>query len=134
MMKIEYRPPTVSEYSRLRELAGWSKAEEESIERALKNSLFCAVAIEDNKAVGFGRIIGDNELYFYVQDLIVHPDYRAKGVGKALMRELMNYINTNAEPGAFVGLMAAKGLENYYEAFGFKARDKAAPGMYLIIK
>jgi predicted N-acetyltransferase YhbS len=73
-------------------------------------------------------------LYFYVQDLIVHTDYRAKGVGKALMGELMNYINTNAAPGAFVGLMAAKGLENYYESFGFKARDKAAPGMYLIIK
>ncbi len=36
-------------------------------------------------------------------------------------------------PGAFVGLMAAKGLEKYYEQFGFKARDKDAPGMYQVI-
>lgn len=50
------------------------------------------------------------------------------------MRELMNYLTAHAGPGAFVGLMAAKGLEKYYEAFGFKARDTAAPGMYQIIK
>ena len=50
------------------------------------------------------------------------------------MKELMSYITGNAKSGAFVGLMAAKGLETYYEQFGFKARDKDAPGMYQVIK
>jgi hypothetical protein len=30
--------------------------------------------------------------------------------------------------------MAAKGLEGYYEPFGFTARDEDAPGMYQIIE
>ena len=50
------------------------------------------------------------------------------------MKELMGFVTTNARSGAFVGLMAAKGLEKHYEPFGFKARDKDAPGMYQIIK
>jgi ribosomal protein S18 acetylase RimI-like enzyme len=85
-------------------------------------------------AVGLGRVIGDGGLYFYIQDLMVHPDFQNKGLGKSLMKELMAYITANAKPGAFVGLMAAKGLEKYYDSFGFKARDKDAPGMYQVIR
>jgi ribosomal protein S18 acetylase RimI-like enzyme len=132
--EIEYRSPTVSEYTTLRDLAGWWKVEDESVESALKNSLFSVVAIKDNIILGFGRIIGDGGLYFYIQDLIVDPKYRNKGIGKALMRELMNFIDANARSGAVVGLMAAKGLEKYYESFGFQARDSDAPGMYKIIR
>ena len=50
------------------------------------------------------------------------------------MKEVMGYIMANTKSGAFVGLMAAKGLEEYYKQFGFKARDEDAPGMYRVIK
>ena len=54
--------------------------------------------------------------------------------GNATGKAFENALFSVAKSGAFVGLMAAKGLEKYYEQFGFKARDKDAPGMYLIIK
>ena len=133
-MKIEYRSPTVSEYRKLRGLVGWWKTDENAIGLALKNSLFSVVAVEHYTVIGFGRVIGDRGLYFYIQDLIIHPDFQAKGLGKSLMKELMGYITSNAKSGAFVGIMAAKGLEKYYERFGFKARDEDAPGMYQVIK
>jgi len=133
-MQLEYRLPNVTEYKRLRDSVGWCKICEVSTEKALKNSLFSVVAIENGTVIGFGRIIGDGGLYYYIQDLIIHPEFQSKGLGKALMTELMNYINSNAKTGAFVGLMAAKGLEKYYEQFGFKARDEDAPGMYQVIK
>ena len=133
-VKIEYRSPTVSEYKKLRGLVGWWETDENATEMALKNSLFSVVAVEDGAAIGFGRIIGDGGLYFYIQDLIIHPEFQNKGFGKSLMKELMDYITSNAKSGAFVGLMAAKGLEKYYEPFGFKARDEGAPGMYQIVK
>jgi ribosomal protein S18 acetylase RimI-like enzyme len=133
-MRIERRSLTASEYTKLRNLVGWWKTDGNAIEVALKNSLFSIVAIDHSNVVGFGRIVGDGGLYFYIQDLMVHPEFQNKGLGKTLMKELMNYINTNAKSGAFVGLMAAKGLEKYYESFGFKARDTNAPGMYQIIK
>ena len=133
-MPIEYRSPTITEYMRLRNLVGWWEVDENATGSALENSLFSIVAIEHGTAIGFGRIIGDGGLYFYIQDLIVHPEFQAKGLGKLLMKELMSYITTRAKSGAFVGLMAAKGLEKYYEQFGFRARDKDAPGMYQVIK
>ena len=133
-MPIEYRSPTVTEYIRLRNLVGWWETDENATGKALENSLFSVVVIEHGTVIGFGRIIGDGGLYFYIQDLIVHPEFQAKGLGKILMKELMSYITAKTKSGAFVGLMAAKGLEKYYEQFGFKARDKDAPGMCLIIK
>ena len=133
-MEIEYRSPTVREYAELRALVGWWEVDESAIEAGLKSSLFSVTAVKDGRLAAFGRIVGDGGLYFYLQDLIVHPDFQGRGLGKRLMRELMDYINANAKSGAFVALMAAKGLEGYYEAFGFKARDPKAPGMYLIIK
>jgi len=133
-MLIEYRSPTVTEYMRLRNLVGWWETDENATGKALENSLFSVVAIENSTVIGFGRIIGDEGLYYYIQDLIVHPEFQAKGLGKLLMKELMSYITANAKSGAFVGLMAAKGLEKYYEQFGFKAREKNAPGMYQVIK
>ena len=133
-MKIEYRSSTVSEYRKLRGLVGWWETDENATYMALKNSLFSVVAVEHGTVIGFGRVIGDGGLYFYIQDLIVHPEFQNKGFGRSLMKELMVYITANAKSGAFVGLMAAKGLEKYYEPFGFKSRDEDAPGMYQIIK
>ena len=126
-MIIEKRNPSISEYLNLRNEVEWWDVEKDSTEKALRNSLYSVVAIENDKVIGVGRIIGDGGLYFYIQDLIVHPDYQNKGLGKRLMRELMNYIDENAKHGAFVGLMSAKGSEKFYELFGFKAREADAP-------
>lgn len=133
-VKIEYRSPTLSEYKKLRGLVGWRETDENATDMALTNSLFSAVAVERETVIGFGRVVGDGGLYFYIQDLIIHPEFQNKGFGKSLMKVLMSYIKAIAKSGAFVGLMAAKGLEKYYESFGFEARDEDAPGMYQIIK
>ncbi len=133
-MRIEYRSPTLSEYTKLRVSVGWRKTEDKATETDLKNSLFSLVAFDNGDVVGIGRIIGDGGLYFYIQDLIVHPEYQNKGLGKTLINELLHYIKTNAKRGAFVCLMAAKGYKKYYEQFGYMARDADAPGMYQIIK
>ncbi len=133
-MRFEHRIPTISEYKEMRASVGWWKTDEEVTTVALSNSLFSVVAMENSNIVGIGRIIGDGGIYFYIQDLIVRPEFQGSGVGKALMHELMFYIKTNAKSGAFVGVMAAKGLESYYKSFGFKARAQDAPGMFQLIK
>ena len=133
-MQIEYRLPTVTEYKRLRDLAGWWETDENATGLALKNSLFSVVAVEDDMVIGVGRIIGDGGLYFYLQDLIIDPKFQKKGLGKTLVKGLMGYITAHAKPGAFIGLTAAKGLKGYYERFGFKACEPDAPGMFQVIK
>jgi len=133
-MKLEHRSPTISEYKTLREAVGWWDVAEAAAEAALGNALFSVVAIEKGELVGLGRVVGDGGLYFYIQDLIIDPEFQEKGFGKQVMGALMAFIRTKAKSGAFIGLMAAKGLEGYYEPFGFKARDEDAPGMYQIIE
>lgn len=133
-MRIEQKTPTVAEYRTLRDSVGWRKTDKNATEVALSNSLFSVVAIENDKIVGLGRIVGDGGIYFYIQDLIVHPEFQSKGLGKRLMGELRSYLRANVKSGAFVGLMAAKGLEKYYESFGFKARNEDTPGMYRVIE
>jgi ribosomal protein S18 acetylase RimI-like enzyme len=132
-MNIEYRTPTVDEYLELRKTANWWDVNRIATENALKTSIFSVVAVENKTVIGFGRIVGDGGLYFYIQDLIVRPEYQNKGVGKSLMSKLMTFIKDNVEPGAFVGLTAAQGVAKYYEAFGFKTRDTTAPGMFQVI-
>ena len=131
---IVKRLPTVSEYLRLRKSVGWWDVKNETTEKALNYSLHSVIAIDNDKVVGVARIIGDGGLYFYIQDLIVHPGYQNNGIGKRLMKELMDYIDEHATDGAFIGLMSAKGYDKFYESFVFKARDVNAPGMFRVIK
>ncbi|SCY15950.1 GNAT family N-acetyltransferase [Desulfoluna spongiiphila] len=132
-MEIKHRLPSIEEYQKLRNVVGWWDTDANATKVALNNSLFSVVAIEGETVVGIGRIAGDGGLYFYIQDVIVHPDYQSKGIGKALMKELMTYIKKTAKPGSYIALMSAKGLEKYYEAFGFEARNDDAPGVFQIV-
>ena len=133
-MEIEKRKITTAEYTRMRALVGWRQIDTEAAQIALKNSLFSVVALENNELIGFGRVIGDGGVYYYVQDLIVNPIYQNKGVGEALVGEIMEFIHVNTKPGSFIGLMAAKGLSEYYKKFSFEIRDLDSPGMYQIVK
>ena len=132
-MIIEERSPTLDEYSYLRQSAGWKLTEELPTKNALENALYSVVAIDDEKVIGVGRVIGDGGLYYYVQDLIVDPDYQGRSYGKAMMTKLMDFIKQRAGPGSIIGLMAASGLEDFYMEFGFESKPEHGTGMYIII-
>lgn len=125
------RIPAVEEYRKLRESVGWRNLVPEAMERGLGGSLFSVCVLHQEKVVGCGRVIGDGGIYFYVQDIIVHPEHQGKGLGRQIMKTIMSYISRKVPPGAFVGLMAAEGVAGFYEGFGFKRRPLDAPGMYL---
>jgi len=132
-VKIEYRHPTPEEYRALRDAVGWRPTEEGPTARALQNALFSVVCLEQCRVVGMGRVVGDGGLYFYLQDVMVAPSCQRRGVGKAIVSQLMTYIRDNAPKGAFVALMAAKGLQGYYQEFGFQPRASDAPGMFQVL-
>lgn len=94
-------------------------------EKALENGLFNVSAICDGKVVGMGRLVGDGVMYWYLQEIIVLPEYQGKGIGKSIVSRLIEYIKSAALPGSVidVGLTAVKGKESFYEKFGFSIRS-----------
>jgi GNAT superfamily N-acetyltransferase len=101
--------PSVTEYQSLRTAIGWHNHPIAIAEKSLQNSIYSVCAIDGDKSIGFGRIVGDGYLYFYFQDVMVLPDYRCQGIGYQIVKQLYDRVISIAQPGAFFGLMAAPG-------------------------
>jgi ribosomal protein S18 acetylase RimI-like enzyme len=131
-LRVVERVPSVEDYRRLRRGVGWNDVDEPAADEGLRRSLasFCLVDAAD-EVVGIARVVGDGGIYFYVQDVIVDRRYRGRGHGRALMDAVMSFIGREARPGAFVGLMAARGVTRFYERYGFEPRPSDRPGMSL---
>ncbi len=132
-VKYTYRSPSVSEYQMLRATTSWNQFDDTVIRKSLEKDLFAIVAEHESSAIGMARIIGDGALYFYVQDVIVHPRFQGMGIGKQLMQRIESFLKDHAPTSAFIGLMAASGTREFYEDFGYKIRPADGPGMYRIV-
>ena len=128
------RNPTIEEYQRLCRAVGWEDVEAEAVEVGLQNSLFSVCVILENEVIGCGRVTGDGGIYFYIQDIIVLPEFQGKRIGRRIMDAVMEYLEAHARNGAFVGLMAARGVSKFYERYGFKERLSDAPGMFRVLR
>lgn len=127
---VEQRTPTIDEYRALCTAVGWAEVMNfEAAEVGLPRSLAGVVATYHGKAVGMGRIVGDGAIYFYLQDIAVSPEHQGKGVGKAVVAGLLDFVRTNAPDRAFVGLFATTEGKELYERFGFARYDEMT-GMF----
>lgn len=131
---VVYRTPTIEEYQKLRATTGWSSLPDEAVDVALTNSLFAVCAMQGHSIIGTGRIVGDGGLYFYIQDVIVLPEYQKMGIGGQIMQALESWLAENAPHNAFIGLMAAVGVKRFYRIFGYEERSQEKPGMFKIIQ
>lgn len=122
---------SANEFMALRKDVGWDVPSESDSSFALKGSLMVFVKRINSKAVGAVRIVGDGKVCFYIQDLMVLKEYRRKGIATELMNKVMEYIDKKAAYNAFIGLMAAKGVEKLYEKYNFIQRpnEQFGPGM-----
>jgi GNAT superfamily N-acetyltransferase len=120
--EIVEKPPSPEEYIQLRQLVGWGIHKRETIINALPNSLYCVCAYLNAEIIGMARIIGDGGLAYYIQDVIIKPDYQRKGIGTELMNKIMGYIRIHASDNTVIGLMSAEGKETFYERYGFTKR------------
>ena len=89
----------------------------------------------DGKIIGMGRIIGDGARIFYIQDLIIHPDHQRMGIGTEIVKKLIAYIEKLqlSNCSIMVGLMSAKGKEDFYKKFGFRTRPNDFQGCGMIL-
>ncbi|MHA2268263.1 MAG: GNAT family N-acetyltransferase [Promethearchaeota archaeon] len=67
--------------------------DEEAYRKGLQGSLYCVCAELNGEIIGMVRVIGDSGLYFYIQDVIVLPQYQKRGIGMLLMKKVMNFLD-----------------------------------------
>lgn len=125
----EERAPTVEEYQRLRDAVRWPRVDPEATRIGLCNALYSVVVKHKDCVIGCGRVVGDRGIYFYIQDVIVLPEYQRKGLGRGIMEAVISYIDSQGKTNSFVGLMAAEGAAGFYEKYGFETRLRDKPGM-----
>ena len=128
MWSLIEKLPNAEEYNMLRETTDWGTYAEDFIQQYLANSLFCVCAMAGDNCVGMARVVGDGGLVFYIQDVIVVPEYQSRGIGTQMVAAVMRYIRSIAVQNTMIGLMAAKGKESFYEKSGFVTRPNGKYG------
>ena len=109
--------------------AGWWKDSYESsgVDDIVKNSYAFAVAInsKENKAVGMARVISDGVSDAYIQDTVILPQFRRFGLGKRLVRTLVDFCKSKKI--FWIGLIAEPGSDQFYQTLGFQPMKDHIP-------
>lgn len=137
MIAIKENTKNIEEFNMLYESVGWGAYDNKDIvKRALENTYYSVSVYEDNKIIGFGRLIGDCACFMYIQDVMVMPEFQNQKIGTLIMNKLLEKIKElqKENPSIRVYLGASKGKEEFYERFGFVKRidEDLGYGMVLV--
>lgn len=116
------RAPSLAELSKLSAAVGWSGDNlDKSVRKQLKSTAFAVVAQDKmTKAIiGCGLLMGDKISFYYIKDVIVHPDWQRKGVGTAMMNAIMLWAIKKVPNNSTIGLFTGDHLASFYKQFGF---------------
>ena len=101
--------------------AGWCKEDLDPaiIPEMIKGSYLFAVAVEaaTGRSVGMGRMISDGIADAYIQDLIVLPRWRNRGIGRMIVAALLDGCKSGGI--TWIGLIAQPGTDGFYRSLGF---------------
>ena len=128
-VEYEDRLATVAEFGELFDSVGWPRYEAPSSAAALDGSLFGTVAMDEGEVVAMGRVVGDGGKFFYIQDLIVRPEYQGRGIGRQIVRRLTSMIEKKAPGSAFIGVFATPEAIPLYTRMGLDSAFGGLTGM-----
>jgi GNAT superfamily N-acetyltransferase len=69
----------------------WGAQRTDEVNRRAFDNSVCAIALIDGKQVGFARASGDRAVFARISDVIVWPEHRGEGIGKALVEALLSH-------------------------------------------
>lgn len=126
--------PSVEDYRALRAVTGLSVKSDGQARAAIAGTWTFRRALDaDGTTVAMGRIVGDGGWYFLIADMATLPEHQGRGLGAAILRELLDEIADRAEPGAYVTLTADPPGRRLYESFGFEDVAPGRTGMHMVL-
>ena len=122
--------PDKEQFYQLYETTGWNAKgmySKDDLFRAINNSWYLISVYNNDKLIGFGRIISDGVYQTFIGDLIVHPDYQQRGIGSNVLNLLIEKCKESGMK--WIQLSCAKGKIDFYKKLGFHERPDDGPGM-----
>ncbi len=105
---------------------GWST---DRIAQILQGSFIFIIAHDtQNRAVGMGRIIADGMADGYIQDVVVFPEYRGRGIGERIATTLRRLGSLHGL--TWIGLISAPQKESIYLRAGFSEMKNYTPMLF----
>jgi GNAT superfamily N-acetyltransferase len=103
--------------SQLLKASYWASHRTDEINRRAFENSVCAIALEDGRQVGFARASGDRAVFARISDVIVWPEHRGKGIGKALVRSLLDHPDLRS---VTIWTLNTSDAHDLYRRFGFQ--------------
>lgn len=69
--------------------------------------------------IGFLRIVTDHAYFYYLCDVMIHPEWQGRGLGRQLVEAAVHECRRRGYMKIF--LTSLPGLEDFYGRFGFRA-------------
>ena len=85
----EFEVP-LAELVELYAAVGWTAYQPEALRKGVAGSSFVVTARIEHRLVGLARAISDDATICYLQDVLVHPDAQRQGIGRALVRAVLD--------------------------------------------
>jgi len=108
----------------LYEAVGWSAYTKApaTLQAAIAGSSYVVAARRGSRLVGLARAVSDDATICYLQDVLVHPDERRKGVGRALVQAVLDRYRTVRQKVLLTD--DEPGQRAFYESLGYaEVRD-----------
>ena len=126
-MEITYRSVRVDDYEQVRQLVidtGWGKRAQdpERFRRMMEGANRTVVALDGDRVVGFARALFDDASNGYISMVAVAGDQRSRGIGRELVRRLMD---VQAPRQITWVLRSARESTGFWEKMGFRKSDVA---------
>jgi len=94
----------------------WEDRKESEIEDILERTISVGAWIDD-ELVGFARAVTDGKFRAYVEDVVVHHQYRRKDIGTQIIKRLLHEL----EHIDIISLFCDETLIPFYESEGFRS-------------
>jgi len=111
----------LQELSRLYRIAPLGDKPPQALATVFGNSTFMCFVHAGGVLAGAGRVLADGLDCAYLADVAVHPDHQGRGLGTAIIRQLVAFSREHKK----IILYANPGTEDFYGKLGFLRMNTA---------
>jgi GNAT superfamily N-acetyltransferase len=93
------RPVPFDQLSEMYSIVGWNRDGSRTVpalQKMLEKTSHYVTAFDGSQLIGFGRVISDDIFLFQLSDVMVRPEFRKRGIGLQILKQLLDALPPNA--------------------------------------